>query len=284
MVTFVVRFYGRFLLARERRGGAHTGNATFIAPSLEFPPEIGQHRPVVSIQRGVVSGDPVRTTVPPTFRTIPGPDPLESEFLMWDLSGTSVSVPSSGGFRLTETDLLPDLDVLEAAMGRTSARLDRAHLTTGKRASATVAFQGGDAEARATVANSVQFIPEDEARNGLSKTRKVAGLSGTQIADWIEVSLSLPGVVDAYGVELGRLVLSLRGRQNGSIFIEGPDRTQISFSNLCSTCPRSARQFDLEFGQYYELLVDTFPDRLILGVSHLGDQDCNESAQMSYDM
>jgi len=284
MVTFVVRFCGRFVLARERKSGAHTGNATFIAPSLESPPEIGPHRPIVTIERGVVSSDPARTTVPPTFRAIPGPDPLESEFLMWDLSGTGVSVPSSGGFRLTETDVLPDLDVLEDVMGRPAARLDRAHLIPGHRTSATVAFQGGDAEARATIKNSVQFIPEDKARSGLSQPHKVTGLSGKQVADWIEVSLNLAGVVDAFGVERARLALSLRGRQNGTIFIEGPDRTQVSFSNLCSTCPRSARQFDLEFGQYYELLAETFPDRLIPSVSHLGDQDCNALAQMSYDI
>jgi hypothetical protein len=81
-----------------------------------------------------------------------------------------------------------------------------------------------------------------------------------------------------------RLGLQLRGRQNGTILVEGPDQTQLSFSNLCSTCPRSARQFDLEFGQFFELLAEPFADRLIPIITHLGDEDCNESAQMSYDI
>ena len=283
MVTFILRFYGRFVLARERKAGSHTGNATFIAPSLEFPPEIGPHRPIVTVDRRAVSSDLARTSVPPTFRAIPGTVPNDSEYLMWDLTGTSLRVPSSGGFTLTETDLLPDLTVLEGAMGR-QATLNQSHLKPGALTAATIAFRGGAAVARATVKNAVQFVPEDQAREGSPIPLTVNGLSGLQMADWIEVALKLPGVVDAFGVERACLGLALRGRLNGTVTIDGPDQTQISFSNLCSTCPRTARQFDLEFGQFYELLDATSIDRLIPSVSHLGNEDCNDPSQISYDI
>ena len=284
MVTFVLRFYGRFLLARERDGGQHTGLATFIAPTLEFPPEIGEHRTVLAIERGNVTSDPKSTTIPPTFRAIPGLELPDAEFLMWDLSHHSVSVPSGGGFALTEQETLLDLAVLETLMRRKHTKLDRANLKPNSKVGAVIHLAGGTAVAKAAIKNTASFIPESLARSGLITGNTITHAELKHLADWVEVCIEVESKKDSNGVEKGTLALQLRGHQNGTITIHAPDRTQINFSNLCSTCPRTFRQFDVEFGQFYELMSSpSHSDRLVPIVTHLGQEDCNESAQISYD-
>jgi hypothetical protein len=285
MVTFVLRFYGRFLLARERRGGQHTGLATFIAPTLEFPPEIGEHRAVLAIERGKVASDPKITTVAPTFRAIPGKDLPDAEFLMWDLSQLSISVPSGGGFTLKERETLLDLAVLEALQNRKQTTLDRGNLKPNSRVGSVVHLAGGSAVAKAAIRNSAMFIPESLARSGAMQDNTISNPELQHLADWVEVAIQVKSKKDANGVERGQLALQVRGRQNGTITVHGGDGTQLNFSNLCSTCPRTDRQYDPEFGQFYELMsTPSHSDRLVPIVSHLGQEDCNESAQISYDV
>jgi hypothetical protein len=283
VVTFSVRFYGRFVLARERKQSKPTGRITFLAPNLELRPEIGPHMPIMSIARSSLVKEPIFRAVPPTFRTIANGDPQTSEYLIWDLAGTTVTVPSADGVDLKMEATIPDLGDLEKSLGR-SGRLNKKHLQPGGEVNATIELAGGQGRAFASFKNKGKVIPESDARDG-NPINDVPdkNFGEKEIADFVEINIPVNGN-GAGPAELGTLALQLRGKTNGTILVEaGPEGATIGFSNLCATCPREAQAYDFEFAQYYRLLEETGPDHLILMIDHLGDEDCNESAQVFYD-
>jgi hypothetical protein len=282
MVTFVCRFYGRFVLARERHNASYTGRVSMLAPNLFVPKLSGVHTPVLAISRGAVSSDPKKTTVEPTLRTIPGPKDIDAEFLLWNLSGTAVEVRATGGFTLKPKDPLLNLSRLEGFQKRTAV-LDPTNLKPGDKVGATIAVAAGVGESRANFENSIHFIASDVAKAG-GTTKTKTDDDAKQFADWFEVKIGVDGIVDSEGIEHADLELRLSGSMSGAIHINGVDGTQVSFSNLCNSCPRTARDFDIEFDGYYSLLTTTAENRLLPMVTHAGDDDCNESVAIDYDV
>jgi hypothetical protein len=280
VVTFAVRFYGRFVLARERHQGIETGRITFVAPFLELRPEIGPHQPILSIARRFVAQTSALRDVPPTLRMITNNSPEFAEHLIWDLTGTTVTVPSSGGVEMTMEATVPDLGILERSRGR-SGKLNKTNLQPGREVGATIELAGGKGRAFASFKNMGEMIRESDARDGNPLNDVPDEIFGQQqIADFVQIDV--PGQDSNDG--RGTLALQLSGRTNGTILVEaGSDGAMVDFSNLCATCPRQAQDYDFEFAQYYRLLDETGPDRLILMIDHLGDEDCNESAQIYYD-
>jgi hypothetical protein len=210
-VKFVLRFYGRFLFVRDRRGDDTKLGMTILAPTLEFPPEVCRHIPVLAIERRVVAGSHVETTVPPTWRSIPGPNPATSEFLMWDLSGTQMALPGSGGVEFHDTlpadppkdqphvAPVPNLGDLEELVSRPHAQIDSQHLAPGHRIGAVITVPGGRATAMSYHLDAPVFVRENAARGSDTNddsldertlmSAKESPLNMKPLADFVELAI-----------------------------------------------------------------------------------------------
>lgn len=284
MVQFLLRFYGRFLFVRDRKGDDTKRGVTILAPTLEFPPEVCRHIPVLTVDRAAVAGSQLLTTVPPTWRAIPGPTPETAEYLMWDLSGSDISLAGEGGVDFREEMPVPNLADLEELVHRPNAKIDERYLQPGGRIGAVVRLGAGVAVAKSVHHSAAKFVKENVARSGRVNEETEMGLAKSplddkDLADWVEVVIDVPTESEA-DPPIAQLALPLRGQTNGWVLVTGSNGTTLSFSNLCPSGPRVAQRFEFEFAQYYELLEETGSDRLVPMFDHAGTDDCNQPSQM----
>jgi hypothetical protein len=285
-----LRFYGRFVLAQKQIGGKARGAVTFLAPRFKAP--FRAHKIMMSAPRSVVSTR--KTKRAPTLRLMAAGNPQVTEHFAWDLSGCDVTPSTRGPVNIvpaTASVTIANLKELERLQGR-PAVLDRKNLRGSARGSVSAAIKvsGGDAILRQVFPEFTDFVPLDKKRPAV--VRKV------QLADVVDVQIKLPKGSQEMKIRLKQ------GRASSVVTIQTinasgtPSPTGsaiVTFTNLCSQIPRSER-FDLEFGQYYELLKggkvssagrtrsSTRPDRLIPNPVPAGGEvgDCNEGALIPY--
>jgi hypothetical protein len=287
MADVTLRFYGRFVLTQRLVRGKPRGAATFLA--FRYKPPFRQHHVLMSVPRDMVS---TRTKPAPTLRLMAAGNPLVTEHFAWDLSGCDVTpvARAASPLKLPGGSLtIADLADLEQREGRTAA-LDRKNLHASPRGhvSAAIKVSGGKVKLSQLDAEITDFVPIDK--------RKPALLSGQTLADVIDVKVKLPA---------GKQELRIRlknGRRTSSVIVQTINasrvpsvkgRATVTFTNLCSEIPKDEK-FDLEFGQFYELLQK--PRSLTSGagtsrknrliphpVPHLGRVgDCNDGAMIGH--
>ena len=283
MATVELRFYGRFVLARPRKGG----KVTFLAPNMTFKTgkrRFTEHHVSLCIPRSAVSS--ARSTLPPTTRIMSDRDAQFAECFVWDLAGCSLTVPRSGKFSFTCADKVPDLKELEAIQGR-NAKLDAASRKPSRRGrtSAAIEVASGRGRARAAFRNLSDYITRKDAEDGDPTNDTPIG-NPEKHADVFEFIITVPD-------KKGTLRLRVKkGSVNKYVTIDTKEFKKLnpkgavlraSVTSLCPTLPH-ANPYDNEFGQYYELLTSAKPDRLIpRPIPSAGAEgDCNESAQISY--
>jgi hypothetical protein len=276
--NITLRFYGRIVIAEQRT----TKKLSFLMPNMEFgESKLRKHRPLMSVARHRVSLGPGDSTFEPTDRIMTEGKPLESEYLIWDLTGWNVGIAGArGGVNLAreeDTDLI-DLAELEDKQGRT-AKLT----STSLRATATGAViaaidvEHGVGVATALEAGALSFVPLDAALGG----KFPIVLDPRVLIDIVDVAVTADTHL--------RLVFTRDGLPDRQLTIhrteddEAGDIT-VSFTNLCTCMPPDEDPvFDEEFGQYYRLLDDVAADRL---VPHRalsgGSQSCNRMARITY--
>ena len=287
MAHVTLRFYGRFVLTQRIVRGKPQGAATFLA--FRYKPPFREHQVLMSIPREMVS---TRTKTSPAVRLMAAGNPLAAEHFAWDLSGCDVTpaVRSASALKVPNRRLtIADLADLERLEGRT-ANLDRKNLHASPRGnvSAAIKVSGGRVTLGQLDTGVTDFVPIDKKRPSVVK--------GKNLADVIDVKVTLPA---------GKQELRIRlqhGRRTSSVIVQTVNaarvpsvggRATVTFTNLCTEIPQEEK-FDLEFGQFYELLQK--PRSLTSGagtsrknrliphpVPHLGRVgDCNDGAMIGH--
>jgi hypothetical protein len=275
------RFYGRFLVAEPLLNNQPSASVSFLAPHMNTSPHdyrrFEPHHPLLAIPRAAVSRD--QTTLVPSFRMMSDARASFAELLVWDLTGWTISIAGEPPFklirekgsRLVELDhpvpnfsFPPRLD--PSGLAPTVDGLTRAaiHLNTG----VGVAF--------ASFKNSYNFVTESDGRDNKPINDVRLDVEG-QLADVIEVA------IEADDDKRVRLNVA-RPDGAGVISIDASAFSPTaSITNLCPTLPRAFR-YDLEFGRYYDYLLEGPLDAPIPARTPSGGDlgDCNEPAHLYY--
>jgi hypothetical protein len=285
-----LRFYGRFVLAQKHVNGKPKDTVSFLA--IRFQPPFRPHHVAMAAPRNVVSTK--KTKKPPTLRLMAAGDAKVTEHLVWDLAGCDVTPEARGSLSIKPENAsvtIANLKDLESLQGR-NAVLDQRNLHASPRGSVSAAIQvsAGQGTLRQVFPEICNFVPMDK--------KKPAVVSKVKLADVVDIRIDLPK---------GRheLKLHLRhGRAPSLVTIQtinaagvpsSKGTATVTFTNLCSCVPRFEK-FDLEFGQYYELLKPPIQsgvgksksgarsDRLIPDpVPHGGEVgDCNDPGFISF--
>ena len=281
MTTVLLRFYGRFVFAECRDAdGKPNGTITALAPNFRNGgshdhSDFHDHQPVMWIRRDAVvtTNGPTATNLAPSMRLVVDGPIEQSECFVWDLSGRTVQVRSRQIAVLPEDHHIANLADLEKRKGR-AADLDTASLngsTAGKtRAAIRVAGNGTPGVAFPSVCDFVSL--QDVTAKTLDPP--TFGTKPTQFDDFVEFA------IDVASLDPPLLTLDLtkpdEAEFTSRITVKAATPVTIGFSYRSSTLPISP-PFDLEFGQYYELLKNPPDDRLvpreIKGAGALGDCD-----------
>lgn len=282
MATVVLRFYGRFAFAEGRNpDDTPNGRITALAPNYEsggFDP----HQVLMWIRRDtLVTSGPAGTDLAPSQRLV-GEGPItEAEYFVWDLAGRTVRVQNRPIAELPASHGIADLAVLENLRSRL-VNFDKAVLngTTAGPTRAAIQLAGTGTTGAAFPASCV-FVTRTDAI-AMNPTAPEFGGKPAQFADVVEFEIGLNSIGPA-----AHLTLELTN-PDGSAFsnhivVKATTSVTIGFSNRCASLPKSV-PFDLEFGQYYELLKNPQNDRLIpkeiLGGGSVGD--CDRLAYFPY--
>jgi hypothetical protein len=234
-----------------------------------------------------------KTKAEPTVRFMAAGDPQFAEHFAWDLSGYNVTPAVSGPLTVPATNgavQMANLRDLEHLQGR-KAVFDRKNLRARAHGnvSATVKVSAGNMTFHQVFPERVDFVPLD--------TKKPAFESGVRLADVIDVAVKLPTGPPELKIQLRNgprssvITIQTIEIQGGQPVPSPNGSATVTFTNLCSRVPQSEK-FDLEFGQYYELLAkpngsgsakgrsSTRANRLIpKPFSDLGSGgDCNDGA------
>jgi hypothetical protein len=280
MATVVLRFYGRFVFAECRDAdGQPNGTITALAPNfknggLHGHGDFHDHQPLMWIRRPAVEmkNGSTATNLAPSMRLVVDGPIMQSECFVWDLSGRTVQVRGRQIAVLPENHRIANLADLEKRKDR-AAELDEASLngsTAGKtRAAIRVAGNGTTGVAFPSVCD---FVSLPDATAGTNNPATF-GTKPAQFDDFVEFAIDVAS-------DSPRLTLDLtkpdEAEFTSQITVKAAEPVTIGFSYRSSTLPISP-PFDLEFGQYYELLKNPPDDRLvpreIKGGGELGDCD-----------
>jgi hypothetical protein len=292
MADVTLRFYGRLVIAQRCINGKPQDPVTFLA--ARFKPPIRPHHVLMSAPRDVVSTHPKETTIKPALRLLAAGDPRVTEHFVWDLSGCDVTADAHGPLTIVPENAnisIADLQQLESLQGR-DAVLDQSNLRASShgKVSAAIKLSAGNGTLRQVFPEFSDFVPLDKKKPPL--------VSQAQLADVVDMKIALAAGRNNLKIHLKN------GRASSQVTINAIDANgvpssngsaTVTFTNLCSTVPHFEK-FDLEFGQYYELLKRpaqagggkgkgaTRPDRLIpQSIPKAGEGgDCNAMAFICY--
>lgn len=287
MATVVVRFYGRFVIARPRADGKPLSQVNMLAPNMGFNAtehrHFSRHDMLLSIHRHCVES--TKTTLKPAMRMMSQNEPTEAEAFVWNLAGFHVAVPKVNDFELTFQEPAHDLEMLEKLCKRTAV-LSPSSLQASQDGpvSSVINVRGGVGLARAAFFNRSVYVTRIDAENG-----KIDSPIGepTSHADIVEFTLTTADDQETLPFELTNVkqskpyIITIKLREA----IKSGHPVVVSFTNLCAKLP-GLEKFDLEFGQNYEILKSSGDDRLIPTIApRLGEAgDCDEHAHISYDV
>jgi hypothetical protein len=249
-----LRFFGRFVYVKSKS----TTTIRVLAPWFPSRP-FGPHQVHMSVRRNALvfrdlgTGE-VLTTVRPVFKAVTDASLDDSEILVWDLSGMTISYGLSGAVSLTGDEVL-DLKEIEQLAGRPAPELDEAAFRTDDTGTSNAIIDvtegAGTAKRLSTIEGEYTFVTESDARDGdpdndTEKEDKDGVKVKKKLADAVEFDVPLGGQ--------GRLTLTLKDSKKTTVgTVTVVAGTMVSFSNLCTPLPRQ-HTYDLEFTRYYELL------------------------------
>jgi hypothetical protein len=284
-----LRFFGRFIVAQGRSGGLPNGKITVLAANYDGLANFEPHLPLMVIRRDQLAVKDTlepKIDLAPSLRFVNDGEIQKAEYFGWDLSGRSVRVRGRSIAQLPETSGIADLSVLEDLRGRLAV-LDPAKLVpgTGLAAKAAIAVAGAG---RTDVAfpSDCNFVTLKDATDNNDPSEDEEIGDPAQFADLVEFDVDLPKI----GPNPFELTLELTEPDakefKFSITVTSKDSVVIAFSNRCPTIP-SFQPYDLEFGQYFEVL-QTSPgdDRLVPKEVLQGGSvgDCDRPATILYDV
>jgi hypothetical protein len=278
MHLMTCRLYGRFVMVEREAGDKDRLILTFLLPHMTFGNSgLREHHGFMTIARHFV--DHKKTTLPPTFRTIADGNANEAEDFIWDLTGWEVDFGVDRGVKVTAQTgkEIPDLAELERKMNRDPKLRTETDLRPGLHGivRAAVTIGRGDAKARAA------FPTPSAAFNPLSDPKKAGDPIITPRFHTDIIDIELPPA-DAHRVILreGATEAHITLKQGKNEKGEEVVPPAVAISNLCSELPHAVK-VDFEFAQYYRVLQDVAPDRLVPIVSaSAGDEDCNRQARI----
>ena len=248
-----MRFYGRFLLAEQGKGGA----VKVLALDPGEVPELssGKHHSFMTVARYHVS-EKVPSARRHTLAVMAAAAELEdrlTEQAVWDLNGLALKLKGTGTVTWRGETLLPDLTRLSTgADGETTLREQRAK--------AIVEIPYGAVEAK-QVGHSLPFT-FSPLRDALPEAVP-GGLEWVPLADMVEI------VIDAGALTFEVKNVATPNAPPEAISLTAKDQELIvvSFSNLCTSPPQ--RGYDREFAALYEA-VENAPavlDRKVPGAA-----------------
>jgi hypothetical protein len=217
-------------------------------------------------------------------------DAAYAECFVWDLAGCHVTVPPVDKFSL-KADKVPDLKELEHRLKRV-ASLDPGSLTAKKKGQTKAVIQvaAGKGTAVAAFPNQSHYVTRPDAEDGNLDNDKPVG-DPEQHADIVEFVVALPKP----DVTLRLEIRGAKGSHGATDYIvidtnqfldlDPKGTLRATISNLCPALP-GPRDYDHEFGQYYELLNSPKNDRLIpKNIPAAGaDGDCNDPSKITYEV
>jgi hypothetical protein len=298
-----LRFYGRFLFAIEHTQQRKTGIVKAIAPVFDHA-TFGAHQPLMAIRRDRLAFAAGAVTLRPSSKAVTDAAKIaEAELFLWDLSGLNVSFDvNRQDATLDETcGELISLEFLERLRFKDAVLSNQAIVGDGHGlANAVITLSSGVGTATpvptqqepgaAPTALEFNFVRSKDAQAGYGNNPIKADpgvVVRKTLTDLVEF------VVDIGTAESLRLIFtSATGHQVGVVTVKRD--ALVAFSHLCASLPPKERLFDLEFAQYYNLLMPTDRARAvsddqavpkpILGSSRSSEgADCDVQAQLDYE-
>jgi len=253
MPKFALRFYGRYLLAEQGKGGA----VKVLALDPGEVPELasGEHRSFMTVARYHVS-EKVPSARRHSLALMAAAAEIEdrlTEQAVWDLNGLALKLKGTGKVTWRGETLLPDLTRLSTgADGETTLREQSAK--------SIVEIPYGAVEAK-QVGHALPFT--------FSRLRDALASAVPSGPEWVPLADMVEIVIDAGELTFEVKNVATPNAPPDAIAFTARDRelTVISFSNLCTSAPQ--RGYDKEFAALYEA-VENAPallDRKVPGAA-----------------
>lgn len=243
MATFLIRFYGRFVFAEPKNGGAV--RALAIDPSYVTELGLARHHLLLSARHADVSADGTRQA---NFAVMPPFDqsPSRLEQRVWSLDGCDLGLPTSGGISWMAKAMLPDLAMLTNG----GAILD----TDFPYATSVIEIPSGTLTGmRMGTARAYEFVP-------FSNTAGPGQFDTPAVADVVEWRFEASSDLQIDVAPRNRIPSA---RQ--TVVLKGSDREPVTatLSHMCAA--GSHRAYDAEFAALYLALKNPpkLEDRLI---------------------
>jgi hypothetical protein len=289
------------MFAIEHKQQVKTGLVKAIAPVFDHT-TFGRHQPLMAIRRDQLFFAEGTVTLPLSSKAVTDAPIATAELFLWDLSALNVSFDvgrQDATLQAQTGEHLVSIEFLESLRRKSASLSGLAMVGDGRGlANAVINLSSGVGKASAVPTHEPGALPEKlhfnfvtnkDAKDDKPDDPIKGGFTGQP------VDMVLTDVVE-FVVDIGnadRLTLvfaSATGYEVGVVTVK--PETMVTFSHLCPSMPPKERKYDLEFAQYYNLLV---PADRELAISE--DQavpkpfssrssegaDCDVQAQLDYE-